>query len=151
MDLQQVIDTLNNLQEAGYIKVLNWETRELIITDKLKKDLKLPVEDWIDDYRNLFKGKKPGAMGDRNACIIKMTEFLKKRPDVTPEIVLAATNKYITVESAQRWKYLMQADYFISKNQGNTKDGRISKLEAYCDEIDINNISPNNTTFEYDI
>jgi hypothetical protein len=34
-------------------------------------------------YRNMFKGKKPGAMGDRNACIVKMKELFLRRPDLT--------------------------------------------------------------------
>jgi hypothetical protein len=96
----------------------------------------------------MFKGKKPGAMGDRNACIVKMKELFLRRPDLTQEKVLRATEKYIQVESNQRWKYLMQADYFISKNQGNTRDGRVSKLEAYCDELDTN--EPQNS-FIHDI
>ena len=150
MDLQEVLSTLEKFESLGYIKILNKDTREILVMPKLASDLS-PINSWIDEYRNKFKGLKPGAMGDKNACVVKMTELFKRRPDLTKEIVLAATTKYINAESSNRWKYLMQADYFISKNQGNTRDGRISKLEAYCDEIDKENISTQTTSFDYDI
>jgi hypothetical protein len=149
MEIQEVIETLNKLQNEGYIKILNWEKRELIILPKVETNVVNPVSEWIDIYRNLFKGLKPGAMGDRNSCIIKMTELLKRRSDLNKEIILVATTRYVNFESNSRWKYLMQADYFISKNQGNTKDGKVSKLEAFCDEV-LDNID-NSNSFIHDI
>ena len=148
MEILEVIDLLNKMHDEGLIKVLIWETRELILLPKTESKIIHPIEEWIDVYRNLFKGKKPGAMGDKNACIVKMKELFLRRPDLSMDKVIRATEKYIQVESNQRWKYLMQADYFISKNQGNTRDGRVSKLEAYCDELDTN--EPQNS-FIHDI
>lgn len=147
----EIIEYLKKWQDEGYIKVLNWESPTLITLPKLVDNItnNIQIETWIDEYRNKFKGKKPGAMGDRNACIIKLKELFIRRPDLTKEKILAATDKYIQVESSQRFKYLMQADYFISKNTSHTKDGRTSKLEAYCDELDDNVESSN--SFIHDI
>ena len=147
--IQEVIDILNKLQDEGYIKVLNWETRELILRPRATEHIVDPLESLIDEYRNKFKGKKPGAMGDRSACITKFKELFFRRPDLTKEKILLATDKYIQAESSNRYKYLMQADYFISKSVNNTKEGRVSKLEAYCDELDDS--IETNVKFDYDI
>lgn len=149
--VDEIIDFLKEWQNKGFIKVLNWNPITILtlpkLTNEQTKDIK--VEDWIDEYRSKFKGKKPGAMGDRSACIVKMKELFVRRPDLTKEVVMAATDKYIQSESINRYKYLMQADYFISKNVGHTKDGRVSKLEAFCDEITLNNADE--SSFTYDI
>lgn len=147
--IQEVIEILNKLQDEGYIKVLNWDTRELILRPKAAEHVVDPIENWIDEYRAKFKGKKPGAMGDRNACVIKFKELFLRRPDITKEKILLATDRYITAESGNRYKYLMQADYFISKSVNNTKEGRVSKLEAYCDELD--DTIETQVKFDYDI
>jgi hypothetical protein len=34
MEILEVIDLLNKMQDEGFIKVLNWETRELILLPK---------------------------------------------------------------------------------------------------------------------
>lgn len=149
MEKEEVIDILNKLQDEGYIKVLNWETRELILRPKVTDVVVDPIDSWIDEYRSKFKGKKPGAMGDRNACIVKFKELFIRRPDITKEKILKATDKYIQAEANNRYKYLMQADYFISKSVNNTKEGRISKLEAYCDELE--DTGSTELQFNYDI
>ena len=75
MEILEVIDLLNKMQDEGFIKVLNWETRELILLPKTESKIIHPIEEWIDVYRNLFKGKKTGDMGDKNACIVMMKEL----------------------------------------------------------------------------
>lgn len=148
--LEEIISKLEEWQNEGLIKILNWNPITVLTLPKLtsKQAEEFKVEEWIDEYRHKFKGKKPGAMGDRTACIVKMKELFVRRPDLTKDIVMAATDKYIQVESINRYKYLMQADYFISKNVSHTKDGRVSKLEAFCDEVMMNNTEENKFTYD---
>jgi hypothetical protein len=150
MEEKEVVELLNSLQQQGLIKILNWQNKEIILLPKLVSKLSNPIAEWIDGYRALFKGKKPGAMGSKEACIKKMEELFIRRPDLTKEKVMAATQNYINAESLNRWKYMMQADYFISKNQGHTKDGKISKLEAFCDDLE-DTLDTNNNSFMHDI
>ena len=42
--IQEVIDILNKLQDEGYIKVLNWETRELILRPRTTEHIVDPLE-----------------------------------------------------------------------------------------------------------
>lgn len=131
---------LDSLESAGYI-LLNKNLITEVSQRKIKlgkivkseeSDLYNSVISWIDEYRHLFKGTKVGAMGDKNSCITRMVELLKRRPDITKEIILEATQKYLNTTEP---KYIKQAHYFIRKDEANQKDGRHSLLEAICDEI----------------
>jgi hypothetical protein len=90
---------------------------------------------WIDTYRDLFKGKKIGAMGHRAACILKMDKFLKQYP-YSRTVILAATERYINSQRQGGYAYLQQADYFIFKNE-DFVGSRISnsRLATFCEEV----------------
>lgn len=79
---------------------------------KFFKDIGPTSKDWIQDYRNLFKGVKPRSMGDPNACIKKMDKFLAVYPQYSKEQIFAAAEHYI---SNTQPTYVMQADNFIFK------------------------------------
>jgi len=99
------------------------------------------VETWIHEYRSLFRGKKAGAMGDKNMCIIRMKEFVKENPQYNKEHILKATARYISETASQEYKYMKFAPYFISKLE--TIDGKriqMSKLQTCCDELNPINI-----------
>lgn len=130
---EEVIEILNNLQKHKFIRILNYPEG---ITIKIRPSLLTissnGIEDWIDEYRKLFHGKKLGAMGDRSSCITKMQEFMQSNPQYTKEIILNATQRYIN--GLNNYTYLMKADNFISVSKDNTKAGRRSELAAYCEE-----------------
>jgi sensor c-di-GMP phosphodiesterase-like protein len=93
------------------------------------------VDNWINEYRQLFKGKKVGAMGDRNTCLVRMREFVKNNPHFSKEHILNATRRYIAEKSGNNYIYLRHADYFIKKSV--VEDGKkleVSDLERYCQE-----------------
>jgi len=121
---------LTKLQEKGFIKLMDKDHKTVLTRNKLYN---IEVTSWIDEYRQLFAGKKPGSMGDRKSCIAKMEEFLMENREVTKDIVLRATRYYI--DNINNYTYLMKADNFISVSKDNTKIGRRSELRAYCDEI----------------
>lgn len=92
------------------------------------------ITNWIDEYRNEFKGFKVGAMGDRKACINKMITFFKENPSYNDKaVVLRAARMYIA--SVNNPLYLMRADYFINKEDGNKN--KVSTLAIFVEEVDM--------------
>lgn len=146
---------LKKLEEKQFIKVINTEKVilrekgklfiELISIEKLssvksKKEIKKSerlllseVNSFIDDFRNKWKGLKPGSMGSLSACRLKMLRWMKENPDYNPEQILKAADIYI--ESLNNYNYLQQADYFIYKKEGNKEEH--SRLSAFIDEIGL--------------
>lgn len=78
--------------------------------------LQAKVESFINEYRALFKGLKPGSMGDSQACKNKMIAWMTNNPQYTPEDILKATKAYL--KSVNNVKYLKEADNFIYKLEG---------------------------------
>jgi hypothetical protein len=118
---------INNMLLKGYtltnsldkLPIITKKTVELFASE-MRSEAKEPapmqtVEQWIDEYRKLFRGKKNGAMGDKNTCIAKMRDFIFKNPQYSKDDILKATAKYIASKSEQNYLYLRQADYFIKK------------------------------------
>lgn len=94
---------------------------------------------WIDEYRELFKGKKIGSMGSRSACIVKMDRFLSQYP-YTKAVVISATERYINSQREQGYKFLQRADYFIFKNEDMDGSKILgSRLATFCEEIEMLN------------
>lgn len=152
------IDTLNyaeSLQDKNYIKLIN-NTTTIIIREKtaklfkllqsfelkvktqdskkvIKSDLalKYEVDSFISEFRNKWKGLKPGSMGSPQSCKDKMLRWCKLNPSYTKEDILKAADIYI--KSLKDFKYLQSADYFIYKQDGKVESSRLS---AFVDEID---------------
>jgi hypothetical protein len=97
--------------------------------DKIKKEEDL---EWLEEWRDLFKDKKPGGAGNKQGCYKKMKVFLKENPDVTKEEIFAAAEAYF--ESLDSLKYMQQADYFISKGTGQNVSSRLSQWVEYVKE-----------------
>jgi len=86
-------------------------------------------DDFVNEYRGLFKGLKPGSQGNLQSIKEKLTKWLKSNPDKTKEDIIRATKLYI--HSVDNLKYLQQADYFIYKKDAN---GIRSRLSDFIDE-----------------
>lgn len=88
------------------------------------------VSHWIDEYRGLFKGKKIGAMGDRATCLKNMIRFMAEYDQYSKDDILKAAKLYIQ-SCSPSYRYLKQADYFISKQEanGDVKSVLLSTLE----------------------
>lgn len=145
---------LKPLEEKQFIKIINDEKIilrekgklfiELISIEKLsstknnkqtvKSDRLINVEldSFINDFRNKFKGLKPGSMGSEASCKMKMYRWMKENPSYTPEQILKAADIYI--KSLNNYQYLQRADYFIYKKDGKEES---SGLAAYIDEIEV--------------
>lgn len=93
----------------------------------------------VDAYRALFskngrgtEGLKPGVLGDKSFIQKKLKEWFKLHPQSSMEDVLNATKYYVdTVISEGKVKYLIQADYFISKNGRSQLSAAVDEWKAY--------------------
>lgn len=118
------------------------EVKELQVSKKSKKRedilISLEINKWINEYRELFRGTKPGAMGDKGGCLNRMIKFFNEYPEFADkDIILKATQNYIDEQGVQNnYKFLQQAHYFIYKQTGLAKDSETSRLAAYCEEVD---------------
>lgn len=92
------------------------------------------INDFMVDFRNLWKGLKPGSMGSQNACNEKMTKWLSNNPTYKKEDVMRAAKSYI--KSVNDYRFLQAADYFIYKKDAH---GESSRLSAFIDEADAPN------------
>lgn len=146
-------NVLKPLEEKQFIKIISDEKvilrekgkllLELISIEKISSSNKKRIvksdrlvnnelNSFINDFRNKFKGLKPGSMGSESACKLKMFRWMKENPQYTPEQILNATEIYI--KSLNNYQYLQQADYFIYKKEGKDEQ---SKLSAFIDEIAV--------------
>lgn len=150
--------TLKSLQEKQFIKLIN---QEIIVREKSKllidfmsiesnfsnhrekKIIKVSsrvinseIDQFIEEYRNLWKGLKVGSMGSPLACKEKMIRWMKENPSYSKENILKAARIYI--KSVNDYQYLQAAHYFIyKKDNGKEEDSRLSAF--------INETEPDNT------
>lgn len=141
------------LQNKGYIKIITEDGKfEIIIREKgnilldtvtieglssiknkkiIKKSSRVidnEIQNFIEEYRSLWKGYKPGSMGSLQSCIDKMTDWMKQNPKYSMNDILKAARIYL--QTITDPKYLQQADYFIYK------DG-VSRLSSFIDEVEV--------------
>ena len=147
---------LNELQDKQFIKLIN---KEVIVREKSKllldflsiessysdyKEKKIikksnrvineGFDEFIEEYRKLWKGLKPGSMGSENACKEKMFRWMGENPNYTKEDILKAAKIYIN--SLNNYQYLQAAHYFIYKKDGKEEDSRLS---AFIEEKEVDN------------
>ena len=133
LDITKFIPTIVivKLDHANVINK-NYETNKYYLNVDLFQE---PNLDWINDYRSLFRGIKPGAMGDRSGVIKKMKKFLKQN-NYSPQQILVATNWYIENTDA---RYIMKAHYFIEKNGNSTLGATLEEADFSDLETDLTN------------
>ena len=147
---------LNELQDKQFIKLIN---KEVIVREKTKllidflsiessysdyKEKKIikksnriineGFDEFIEEYRKLWKGLKPGSMGSENACKEKMLRWMGENPNYSKEDILKAAKIYIN--SLNNYQYLQAAHYFIYKKDGKEEDSRLS---AFIEEKEVDN------------
>lgn len=96
---------------------------------KSNRQINQDLDEFIDDFRKLWKGLKMGSMGSKEACIEKMTRWMQANPSYSKEDILKASKIYL--DSLNDYTYLQQADYFIYKKDVK---GESSRLSAFIDE-----------------
>lgn len=138
----------NELEEKKYIKwtdegiILRQKALDVISLVKVKEnnpvkelvESKDDIEEWIEEYRDLFKSTGPGKTADVKTLIKKMKWFYKEYPELADKsLILNATERYISTESLSSYRYLQRADYFISKEDSSKI--KVSRLASYCQDI----------------
>ena len=109
--------------------------KEKKIIKKSNRVINEGFDEFIEEYRKLWKGLKPGSMGSENACKEKMERWMKENPNYSKEDILKAAKIYIN--SLNNYQYLQAAHYFIYKKDGKEEDSRLSAF--------INETEPDNT------
>lgn len=144
-----------SLQEKGFIKIINNEKNHVILREKaklliefleieslnsvkkekvIKKSKRIvtsEVLEFVDTFRNKWKGLKPGSMGSFESCKEKLMRWMLNNPTYSKEQILKAADIYIN--SLNNLQYLQQADYFIYKKEGKDEQSRLS---AFIDETE---------------
>ncbi len=83
-------------------------------------------EQFVKNYRNLWNGLKPGAMGSKADCENKMRKWMINNPEYSQDDIMKAARSYIN--SVNDLRFLQQADYFIYKKDKYTESSRLSAL-----------------------
>lgn len=129
LDKEAIIECGGVVMISEHYKKAMFESLE---KDKTNKLIKLDLKKFVDEYRELFpKGNNYNGYpyrGDRQGCLKKMARFIKLNPDYTPEIIIAATNKYINEKKKDNYDFMHLAHYFIEKNG-------VSLLGSFCEHI----------------
>lgn len=108
--------------------------KEKKITKKSNRVINEGFDEFIEEYRNLWKGLKPGSMGSPGACKEKMLRWMGENPNYSKEDILKAAKIYIN--SLNNYQYLQAAHYFIYKKDGKEEDSRLS---AFIEEKEVDN------------
>ena len=158
--LQLDLDILHNLQEKQFVKLIidKFGTNTIIrekskllldflsiessysdykekkIIKKSNRVINEGFDEFIEEYRNLWKGLKVGSMGSPMACKEKMLRWMGENPNYTKEDILKAAKIYIN--SLNNYQYLQAAHYFIYKKDGKEEDSRLS---AFIEEKEVDN------------
>jgi hypothetical protein len=156
LDLNISKHWLTSLEDKGFIKQID---QEIILREKSKllldflsiessysdyKEKKIikksnrvineGFDEFIEEYRNLWKGLKVGSMGSPMACKEKMLRWMGENPNYSKEDILKAAKIYIN--SLNNYQYLQAAHYFIYKKDGKEEDSRLS---AFIEEKEVDN------------
>ena len=158
--LQLDLDILHNLQEKQFVKLIidKFGTNTIIrekskllldflsiessysdykskkVVKKSTRTISEGFDEFIEEYRNLWKGLKVGSMGSPGACKEKMLRWMGENPNYTKEDILKAAKIYIN--SLNNYQYLQAAHYFIYKKDGKEEDSRLS---AFINETESDN------------
>ena len=108
--------------------------KEKKIIKKSNRVINEGFDEFIEEYRNLWKGLKVGSMGSPMACKEKMPRWMKENPNYSKEDILKAAKIYIN--SLNNYQYLQAAHYFIYKKDGKEEDSRLS---AFINEKEVDN------------
>lgn len=104
------------------------------VIKKSERIINNDIDNFIDNFRLLWKGLKVGSMGSSHSCKDKMIRWMSENPSYEKEEILKAARIYI--KSLNDYTYLQAADYFIFKKDGKEESSRLS---AFIDETEVNN------------
>ena len=126
---QSAIDLIESLEIDSF-----GDMKKQKVFTKSERAIQEDLDAHLKEYRYLWKGKKPGAMGGANTCRDKLFKWLKKNVEYDMQDVIRAARVYI--RSVDNYKYLQHADYFISKVHDGVAHSNLSSFIEEEDEGD---------------
>ena len=103
------------------------------------------VEDWIDEWYNLWpKGIKSGGYPVKSGvkgCLVKMKKFIKEYPNYNKDIIMKATNDYISYSRMNNYRFMQLAHYYIYKNSISTLASNCELIEEGGNDLEIDKFS----------
>lgn len=134
---QKTIDLIDflSIETEGTFKVAKNKT-------KSKRVILSTVKDRVEEFRNKWRGLKPGSMGSKKSCEQKLSRWMKENPEYSFDEILQAVDLYLNTEGRDL-RFLQRADYFIYKQDNNKEEN--SRLSAYIDDLE-NSVTDDWTT-----
>ena len=114
-----LIDNNKSIKEEGK----NIKKSDRIIEDEVNTNIK--------EFRELWRGLKPGSMGSLQSCKDKMKRWIKANPEYSFDDIIKAAKLYLNTEG-RNIRFLQRADYFIYKQSNNREEE--SRLSSYIDD-----------------
>lgn len=108
--------------DISKIKISKADILRIGVSDNITEEVQLRYQ----EYRDLFKGLKQGAEGDKQAVIRNLIRFIKSEKYTFDEI-LQYTKEYIDSKFGEL-KYIRQADYFLYKVINGTKTSTLKEF-----------------------
>lgn len=139
MDKEEVVRLLNQMQAEKWIKITNFENLTISLRSKLEKEVVGQVEEWIEEYTQLWHGKKSvdgyylAQSSKENAN--RMVKFIQDNPQFTSDIILKATRKYISEKSLTGFKFAKKSHKFINDLDGSVLYGYALAIKNGEEEI----------------
>lgn len=139
---------LDDLKERGFIELVDENENYIIDNIIIIKDIMSESLDWFDDWHNLFpKGIRNSAAmflrSDKTGSKKKLKKFVQENPDISEDIILAATKNYLNKQRESGYAYCKVASNFIYK------DG-VSTLLTECENYNKDEITEK-VNFQTDI
>lgn len=126
LDPSYIPDKLSTLINSLGIFTKNYNTGEIIWNISLFEESEDNFE-WVTDFMDKFKAVNPSRRGVKKDCLLRMKKLFRNNPDITPELVMRATDEYIsTVNSPQ---YIKFSHKFIEE------DGKVSMLLDFIERL----------------
>ena len=120
------------LIESLYVNTEVSFSKKLTKVNKSIRHINKEVSSRVNEYREKWKGLRPGSMGGVKSCKQKLTRWMKENPEYSFDDILKAADIYLSTEGVNI-KYLQRADYFVFKQESNKEES--SRLSAFIDEI----------------
>jgi hypothetical protein len=126
---QSAIDLIESLEIDSFGSM----KKEKVLT-KSERAIQEDLDAHLKEYRHSWKGIKLGSMGGAQACRDKLFKWLKNNLEYDMQDVLRAARIYI--RSVDNYKYLQNAEYFISKVHDGVAHSNLSSFIEEDDEGD---------------
>jgi hypothetical protein len=139
-DIELFVITEKGIELVEYTKSQFYGSKNTKLNEEElnRIELELNVEEWINEYIDLFPKKLIHGKflrEDKRSIINKMKAFIQEF-SYDKETILKATKLYLNEQSLNMYQFCRKAKYFISKQEG--KGDISSDLSGWC-EFALNN------------